>query len=288
MNENLYALLAGGFPADRDAPCLILPDGRRVSYAELESQSARYGALLVAAGLKPGDRIAAQVEKSAEALFLYLGCLRAGGVFLPLLVLGWRWRWNRTRDFGLDRPSPVAAAGAILMALAALAPGSLLAYLSLKLHPVDAQWLANYAQNLPVSATDIAVAAFAVVVCGPLAEEIIFRGLIHRVFSRTWGPWPAIVASAIVFGLVHGEPWYLLGLIGVGLLLAFIWEATGSLTACWLAHAVHNGISLGVMVAEGPAGVAPTTPTPVDLALAAGSLVMLVLVGRWLRRAAAH
>ncbi len=84
MNENLYALLAGGFPADREAPCLILPDGRRVSYAELESQSARYGALLVAAGLKPGDRIAAQVEKSAEALFLYLGCLRAGGVFLPL------------------------------------------------------------------------------------------------------------------------------------------------------------------------------------------------------------
>ena len=45
--------------------------------------------------------------------------------------------------------------------VAALAPGSLLAYLSLKLHPVDAQWLANYTQNLPVSATEIAVAAFA-------------------------------------------------------------------------------------------------------------------------------
>ncbi|MCZ2088004.1 MAG: AMP-binding protein, partial [Burkholderiales bacterium] len=84
MNDNLYALLAGRFPAEPDAPCLILPDGRRVSYAELESQSARYGALLVAAGVKPGDRVAAQVEKSAEALYLYLGCLRAGGVFLPL------------------------------------------------------------------------------------------------------------------------------------------------------------------------------------------------------------
>ncbi|MBK7045428.1 MAG: CPBP family intramembrane metalloprotease [bacterium] len=221
-------------------------------------------------------------------LFAPVAAGAIGGVFLPLLVLGWRWRWRRAQDFGLDRPTPVAAAGAVLMALAALAPGSLLAYLSLKLHPVDAQWLANYTQNLPVSATEIAVAAFAVVICGPLAEEIIFRGLIHRVFSRTWGPWPAIAASSIVFGLVHGEPWYLLGLIGVGLMLAFIWEATGSLTACWLAHAVHNGISLGLMVAEGPAGAEPTTPTPVDLALAAGSLVMLVLVGRWLRRAAAH
>ena len=81
---NLYALLAARFPREADAPCLILPGGRRVSYAELESQSARYGALLAEAGLKPGDRVAAQVEKSAEALFLYLGCLRAGGVFLPL------------------------------------------------------------------------------------------------------------------------------------------------------------------------------------------------------------
>ena len=81
---NLYALLAARFPREADAPCLILPGGRRVSYAELESQSARYGALLAEAGLKPGDRVAAQVEKSAEALLLYLGCLRAGSVFLPL------------------------------------------------------------------------------------------------------------------------------------------------------------------------------------------------------------
>ena len=34
--------------------------------------------------MKPGDRVAAQVEKSTEALFLYLGCVRAGAVFLPL------------------------------------------------------------------------------------------------------------------------------------------------------------------------------------------------------------
>ncbi len=81
---NLYGLLASRFPAEGEAPCLVLHEGRQVSYAELESQSARYGALLVEAGLKPGDRVAAQVEKSAEALFLYLGCLRAGCVFLPL------------------------------------------------------------------------------------------------------------------------------------------------------------------------------------------------------------
>jgi malonyl-CoA/methylmalonyl-CoA synthetase len=46
MNDNLYALLAARFPQNPDAPCLILPDGRRVSYGELESQSAQYGNML--------------------------------------------------------------------------------------------------------------------------------------------------------------------------------------------------------------------------------------------------
>ena len=39
---------------------------------------------LVGLGVKPGDRVAAQVEKSVEAIVLYLGTVRAGGVFLPL------------------------------------------------------------------------------------------------------------------------------------------------------------------------------------------------------------
>jgi malonyl-CoA/methylmalonyl-CoA synthetase len=82
MCDNLYSLLAGRFPAD--APCLILPGGTRYSYADLDRESARYANLLAGAGLKKGDRVAAQVEKSPEALFLYLGCVRAGFVFLPM------------------------------------------------------------------------------------------------------------------------------------------------------------------------------------------------------------
>ncbi len=84
MNQNLYALLASRFPADPAAPCMILPDGRVWSYGDVERASARIANLLVALGLKPGDRVAVQVEKSPEALVLYLAALRAGMVFLPL------------------------------------------------------------------------------------------------------------------------------------------------------------------------------------------------------------
>ena len=55
-----------------------------MTYAELCQGSARLANVLTAAGLVPGDRVAVQVEKSARCLLLYLACLRAGLVYLPL------------------------------------------------------------------------------------------------------------------------------------------------------------------------------------------------------------
>ncbi|HEX5629171.1 MAG TPA: AMP-binding protein [Usitatibacteraceae bacterium] len=84
MNENLYSLFESRFPADRARPLLILEDGREISYGEAESACARYASFLAGLGLAPGERVAVQVEKSPEALLLYLACLRAGLVYLPL------------------------------------------------------------------------------------------------------------------------------------------------------------------------------------------------------------
>ena len=81
-NHLCSALLPPTHPPDRR--CLLLPDGRELSYDAVRRLSARYAAALAACGVKPGDRVAVQVEKSAEALFLYLGAVRAGAVFLPL------------------------------------------------------------------------------------------------------------------------------------------------------------------------------------------------------------
>ena len=63
---------------------MILADGRVWTYDDVERASGRMANLIVALGLKPGDRVAAQVEKTPEALVLYLATLRAGMVFLPL------------------------------------------------------------------------------------------------------------------------------------------------------------------------------------------------------------
>jgi malonyl-CoA/methylmalonyl-CoA synthetase len=66
------------------APLAHLPDGSTVSYGAFFAGAEQTAAALVAAGVRPGDRVAAQVHKSLQALQLYLGTVMAGGVFLPL------------------------------------------------------------------------------------------------------------------------------------------------------------------------------------------------------------
>ncbi len=84
MNKNLYRVLEQGFPASADETALETVDGTVFSYGDLGRESARFANLFVSLGLVPGDRVVVQVEKSPQALFLYLGCLRAGTVFVPL------------------------------------------------------------------------------------------------------------------------------------------------------------------------------------------------------------
>jgi malonyl-CoA/methylmalonyl-CoA synthetase len=84
MHDNLYDILAGGFPADRDQPVFIHVDGTETSYGALSDAVARTAALLIAQGVVPGDRVALLVEKNAESVILYLATLMAGGVFVPI------------------------------------------------------------------------------------------------------------------------------------------------------------------------------------------------------------
>ena len=83
MGNHLFDLVRSRIPAP-DAPFALLDDGRRYTYADMVDVSARFANALVALGVQPGDRVAVQVEKSVEALMLYLGAVRAGAIFLPL------------------------------------------------------------------------------------------------------------------------------------------------------------------------------------------------------------
>jgi malonyl-CoA/methylmalonyl-CoA synthetase len=84
MTDNLYDLIAARMPADRSACALETHDGQYWRWRDLEQASARIANLLASLQLPAQSRIAVQVDKSPEALCLYLATLRAGHVFLPL------------------------------------------------------------------------------------------------------------------------------------------------------------------------------------------------------------
>jgi malonyl-CoA/methylmalonyl-CoA synthetase len=83
-NRNLFAILARNFSRDPAAPLLETADGTVHSYGEILTLSARIGRALLAAGAKPGERVMVQVEKTPEAVALYLASLRIGAIYLPL------------------------------------------------------------------------------------------------------------------------------------------------------------------------------------------------------------
>ncbi|TAN61840.1 MAG: malonyl-CoA synthase [Magnetospirillum sp.] len=84
MLDNLFELFRSRFPADRSRPFIEVPGGVTLSYGDLEAASGRTANALIAAGVAAGDRVAVQVDKSAEAVVLYLACMRAGAILLPL------------------------------------------------------------------------------------------------------------------------------------------------------------------------------------------------------------
>ncbi|HXV24234.1 MAG TPA: AMP-binding protein [Alphaproteobacteria bacterium] len=84
MTHNLYALFRDRFPSNRQRPMLTDERGRTISFGEAEAAVARMVGALTAAGLKPGDRVSAQVDKSPDLLIFYLACLAGGFVFHPI------------------------------------------------------------------------------------------------------------------------------------------------------------------------------------------------------------
>ncbi|MHB9106423.1 MAG: malonate--CoA ligase [Armatimonadota bacterium] len=83
-NYNLYRLFQSRFSREMDKVVLTTESGAQYTYRELHHRSAQYANYLRRYGIKPGDRVLVQVEKSPENLFCYLGCLRAGTVYVPL------------------------------------------------------------------------------------------------------------------------------------------------------------------------------------------------------------
>ena len=83
MTNPLYDQMFGKHDG-QTTPFLVLEDGSILTHADFLNVATRFAHVLTQSGMSPGDRLAAQVEKSSAALALYAACVQSGIVFLPL------------------------------------------------------------------------------------------------------------------------------------------------------------------------------------------------------------
>jgi membrane protease YdiL (CAAX protease family) len=97
------------------------------------------------------------------------------------------------------------------------------------------------------------------VIAAPLCEEWLCRGVIAKGLLRHSTPAKAVLWSALIFALIHGNPWQAVPAFIIGLLLGYVYWKTRSLLPCIFIHFVNNGASFLVIYLLPQAAAGATT-----------------------------
>jgi ABC-2 type transport system permease protein len=164
----------------------------------------------------------------------------ASGVLSVSLVLAARWKSKSVRlkeDLGLGRGRGAVIANAAVFAVAAIAVG--LAYLYLVGHW---PWLNRIAREALREDVDLLHRKWGLVlavVVAPFVEELVFRGMIFRSLRRNHGVIVSILASSLLFAVVH-DPLSVPPVFVLGCAAAVAFERSGSIWSAMLVHGAYN------------------------------------------------
>jgi sodium transport system permease protein len=159
----------------------------------------------------------------------------------------------------LRRPTLRQAAAGLLLALLLLPPLAEITMMTLRQFPAIMQLmnehhpLAEFLRDYHGESPNLAAAwplLFVFVVVLPVSEELAFRGFILGGLQRRFSPWKAIVLSSFLFGLYHMNVFQFLPAFLLGLVLGLLATRTRSIWPGVLLHALHNGLSLGLLFLE--------------------------------------
>lgn len=198
-------------------------------------------------------------------------------VLASALVFTLAMRFTRTGLRELlhpSRASPAATAALLIPAAIALVPAVVLVVTVLTDWLVAIAPLSPWEEDLFESmAGDTFAAVLLVCVLAPLTEEMLFRGLILRGFLARYARWPAIGASAVLFGASHLNIYQFAAALLLGLLLGWLYERSRSLIPCIALHAAYNAAVTWLDLQEARPGLEAAWWDPTPMAwLAAGSL----------------
>jgi uncharacterized protein len=244
-------------PAPAEAPEAGAPRPPKVPWGVGDSIWGLIGGLLLVVIVPPllvlpFDPNLGDPDKASDAAILATQALF--DVFLVAVAIGMASRWRfRLREalplLGLRRFEP-SAIGWTFAVLGAYYAGAIL-FSAIVLQPKQE----DIGKELGVCnpGLGIAIAAvLSVIVLAPLAEELFFRGFFFAGLRSRWSLWPSALLSGAVFGLVHAPtgPTAAIPLAGLGVGLAWLYNRTGSIWPCMLAHLLNNALAISIVVTQ--------------------------------------
>ncbi|UCE02060.1 MAG: CPBP family intramembrane metalloprotease [Candidatus Latescibacterota bacterium] len=162
------------------------------------------------------------------------------GILLPLSLLLRRLGLPLAKELWLRRLDGRQLLGVLLLSAGTLPLAYAGSALNLRLVEPDLIYFDFYRGIIPTNTSELVGGVLALVILAPLGEEVVFRVLLLGVLRRHMPPLLAVVLVALLFAAVHFQPWALLPIFILGIVLGLIVLRTGSLLAAWIAHALFN------------------------------------------------
>jgi len=167
-----------------------------------------------------------------------------GGILVPVVLilraLGLSWR----RELNLHPMRWWEVSLVTTITLTFLPPIYALDVLSERLFPPGPDALEFYTGLVPHNLSSWIGGVLAVVIVGPLAEEVLFRGILLPLGIRYVAVPIAVTAAALAFGISHQTFWMLLPLTALGVVLGMLAWMTRNVTCAWLGHALFNLVAV--------------------------------------------
>ena len=194
--------------------------------------------VLLAAGILTGIRNPTALQEEVRSLPLFV----SGLAYIATLL-------RIRRVFAVDEMRFIdrqvwGPAKTLAASVCIAAGGSLLNYVLM--HSAARDIFSYYEQEVSASfrGQNVLLLVLVTVLLGPAAEEIIFRGMTYRRIREYLGVLPAVLLSAALFGLFHGNMLQFLYAFPAGCALAFLYEKSGDLRYCIGTHMVLNLLAI--------------------------------------------
>jgi membrane protease YdiL (CAAX protease family) len=186
-----------------------------------------------------------------QELFMSVGQYRIGigvsslfGIVLPVALLMRKFPGGFTGQIRLARPRIHRLIIVMVATCAAVVLVDQIYVINQHFTPVPEEYAEQIRELKPQNTVQLVVTIIGLCLLVPISEEMVFRGMIQRIFSRNMGPVVGVLLAGALFGAVHLNAHLLISITCFGWFLGFLFESTGNLVYSMVAHAIFNAVAL--------------------------------------------